>query len=98
MDFGVSKFATETALARTGTVIGTQGYAAPEQSEGKIYFSSDLFGLGRTCFHLLTDTHPSKVFYALVLAYRSASGRVLVVRILMTQKQNAVLVSVSNGL
>jgi serine/threonine protein kinase len=62
VDFGVSKFATETALARTGTVIGTQGYAAPEQSEGKIYFSSDLFGLGRTCFHLLTDTHPSKVF------------------------------------
>jgi serine/threonine protein kinase len=62
VDFGVSKFATEAALARTGTVIGTQGYAAPEQSEGKAYFSSDLFGLGRTCFHLLTDTHPSKVF------------------------------------
>jgi WD40 repeat protein len=62
VDFGVSKFATETALARTGTVIGTPGYAAPEQSEGKAYFSSDLFGLGATCFHLLTDTHPSKVF------------------------------------
>jgi len=62
VDFGVSKFATEAALARTGTVIGTQGYAAPEQSEGKAYFSSDLFGLGRTCFHLLTDTDPSKVF------------------------------------
>jgi len=62
VDFGVSKFATETALARTGTVIGTQGYAAPEQSEGKAYFSSDLFGLSATCFHLLTDTHPSKVF------------------------------------
>jgi WD40 repeat protein/tRNA A-37 threonylcarbamoyl transferase component Bud32 len=62
VDFGVSKFATETALARTGTVIGSPGYAAPEQSEGKVYFSSDLFGLGATCFHLLTDTHPSKVF------------------------------------
>jgi WD40 repeat protein len=62
VDFGVSKFATETALARTGTVIGTQGYAAPEQSEGKAYFSSDLFGLGRTCFHLLTNTEPKKVF------------------------------------
>jgi len=62
VDFGVSKFATETALERTGTVIGSQGYAAPEQSEGKAYFSSDLFGLGATCFHLLTDTHPSKVF------------------------------------
>jgi len=62
VDFGVSKFATETALERTGTVIGSRGYAAPEQSEGKVYFSSDLFSLGRTCFHLLTDTHPSKVF------------------------------------
>jgi WD40 repeat protein len=62
VDFGVSKFATETALERTGTVIGSRGYAAPEQSEGKAYFSSDLFGLGRTCFHLLTDTDPSKVF------------------------------------
>jgi WD40 repeat protein/tRNA A-37 threonylcarbamoyl transferase component Bud32 len=62
VDFGASKFATETALERTGTVIGSRGYAAPEQSEGKAYFSSDLFGLGATCFHLLTDTHPSKVF------------------------------------
>jgi WD40 repeat protein len=62
VDFGVSKFATETALERTGTVIGSPGYAAPEQSEGKAYFSSDLFGLGATCFHLLTNTHPSKVF------------------------------------
>jgi WD40 repeat protein len=62
VDFGVSKFATETALERTGTVIGSHGYAAPEQSEGKAYFSSDLFGLGATCFHLLTDTYPSKVF------------------------------------
>jgi WD40 repeat protein/tRNA A-37 threonylcarbamoyl transferase component Bud32 len=62
VDFGASKFATETALERTGTVIGTPGYAAPEQSEGKIYFSSDLFSLGRTCFHLLTHTEPKKVF------------------------------------
>ena len=62
VDFGASKFATETALERTGTVIGTLGYAAPEQSEGKAYFSSDLYGLGTTCFHLLTKTHPKKVF------------------------------------
>ncbi len=62
VDFGISKFVSETALERTGTVIGTPGYAGPEQSEGKVYFSTDLFGLGRTCFHLLTDTHPSRVF------------------------------------
>lgn len=62
VDFGVSKLATETALGRTGTVIGTKGYAAPEQSQGKVYFSSDLYSLGRTCFHLLTEEHPSNVF------------------------------------
>lgn len=62
VDFGVSKFATETALGKTGTVIGTPGYAAPEQNQGKAYFSSDLYSLGATCFYLLTETHPSKVF------------------------------------
>lgn len=62
VDFGVSKFATETALGKTGTVIGTKGYAAPEQSRRKVYFSSDLYSLGRTCFHLLTEEHPSNVF------------------------------------
>ncbi|MBW4575069.1 MAG: serine/threonine protein kinase [Aphanothece sp. CMT-3BRIN-NPC111] len=63
VDFGVSKFATETALGRTGTIIGTQGYAALEQSRGKAEFASDLYSLGATCFHLLTDKHPSDVFF-----------------------------------
>ncbi|HLP87578.1 MAG TPA: serine/threonine-protein kinase [Nostocaceae cyanobacterium] len=62
VDFGVSKFATETNLGRTGTVIGSPGYAAPEQNRGKAFFSSDLYGLGTTCFHLLTHTHPYDVF------------------------------------
>jgi len=62
VDFGVSKFVTETSLGSTGTIIGSPGYAAPEQSEGKAYVCSDLYGLGTTCFHLLTKTHPKKVF------------------------------------
>jgi len=39
VDFGASKVATGTALARTGTVIGSVGYVAPEQSIGKAVFA-----------------------------------------------------------
>ncbi len=62
VDFGVSKFVTETGLGSIGTVIGTPGYAAPEQWKGKAFFSSDLYSLGITCFHLLTGQHPKEVF------------------------------------
>lgn len=62
VDFGASKVATGTALARTGTMIGSAGYAAPEQSFGRAVFASDLYGLGITCIHLLTQMHPYEVF------------------------------------
>jgi serine/threonine protein kinase len=62
VDFGVSKFVSETGLGSIGTVIGTPGYAAPEQWKGKAFFSSDLYSLGITCFHLLTRQHPEEVF------------------------------------
>lgn len=62
VDFGASKYATGTALARTGTVIGSAGYAAPEQALGKAVFASDLYSLGVTCVHLLTDQHPFDLY------------------------------------
>lgn len=43
VDFGASKLATGTALAKTGTVIGSAGYAAPEQALGRAVFASDLY-------------------------------------------------------
>jgi len=54
--------ATGTALARTGTVIGSVGYVAPEQSIGKAVFASDIYSLGVTCLHLLTGIHPFDLF------------------------------------
>lgn len=62
VDFGSAKQATGTALARTGTVIGSAGYLAPEQAMGKAVFSSDLYSLGVTCVHLLTGMHPFELF------------------------------------
>ncbi|MBD2125718.1 serine/threonine protein kinase [Microcoleus sp. ZQ-A2] len=62
VDFGAAKYTTKTALARTGTVIGSAGYAAPEQAGGKAVFSSDLYSLGVTCLHLLTQTEPFDLY------------------------------------
>ncbi|MBW4620364.1 MAG: serine/threonine protein kinase [Cyanosarcina radialis HA8281-LM2] len=51
VDFGAAKYATGTALMKTGTVIGTAEYIAPEQTRGKAVFASDLYSLGVTCIH-----------------------------------------------
>jgi serine/threonine protein kinase len=59
VDFGASKKVSETVLAKTGTMIGSAIYAAPEQVYGHATFASDIFGLGVTCIHLLTGVPPS---------------------------------------
>ncbi|MGK7904720.1 MAG: protein kinase [Hormoscilla sp.] len=62
VDFGAAKFASRTTLSVTGTVIGSAGYTAPEQARGKATFASDLYGLGVTCIHLLTQLDPFDLF------------------------------------
>lgn len=62
VDFGASKYATETVLARTGTTIGSAGYVAPEQAMGRAEFASDLYSLGVTCIYLLTGIHPFDLY------------------------------------
>lgn len=83
VDFGAAKYATATSLAKTGTVIGSAGYAAPEQIYGKPVFASDLYSLGVTCIHLLTqippfdlyDPHDGKYVWRDYLAGNSVSDR-----------------------
>jgi hypothetical protein len=58
VDFGAAKSATETALKRTGTIIGSAEYVAPEQMRGKALFASDIYSLGVTCINLLTERSP----------------------------------------
>ncbi|MDZ8051700.1 MAG: protein kinase domain-containing protein [Aulosira sp. ZfuVER01] len=59
IDFGASKQLSETVITHQGTTIGSFGYAALEQMQGgQAYPASDLYSLGATCFHLLTDISP----------------------------------------
>ena len=70
VDFGAAKHATATLLAKTGTGIGKPSYGAPEQILGKSVFQSDLFGLGVTCLHLLTNVEPFTLYDVLENEYQ----------------------------
>ena len=61
VDFGAAKWIGKTAAK---TVIGSAGYAAPEQSMGQATFASDVYSLGLTCLHLLTGLHPFELYSA----------------------------------
>jgi serine/threonine protein kinase len=58
VDFGAAKYSPSGILENTGTLIGSAEYAAPEQMRGKPVFASDLYSLGVTCLHLLTQMSP----------------------------------------
>jgi WD40 repeat protein len=62
VDFGAAKVMTGATLAKTGTLIGSASYAAPEQAAGKAIFASDLYSLGVTCLHVLTNVAPFDLF------------------------------------
>ncbi|MEO6860481.1 MAG: GUN4 domain-containing protein [Microcoleus sp.] len=58
IDFGVSKQVVTDAPTKTGTKLGTPGYAALEQRHGRAVPASDLYSLGVTCIRLLTSVMP----------------------------------------
>ncbi len=62
VDFGAAKSVRHSAAK---TVIGSAGYAAPEQSMGQATFASDVYSLGLTCLYLLTGLHPFDLYSAL---------------------------------
>lgn len=63
IDFGVAKQLSEEAAGEAGTRIGTEGYAPMEQFRGgKAYPASDLYSLGATCLHLMTETRPDTLY------------------------------------
>jgi serine/threonine protein kinase len=62
VDFRVAKVISQTGLFLPETIINASGYIAPEQALGKPTFASDLYSLGVTCVHLLTNVDPFDLF------------------------------------
>jgi serine/threonine protein kinase len=66
IDFGAAKHGYIQILANpeddgSHTLIGTQGYSAPEQfTTGEVTPASDIYGVGATLFYLLTSKKPSR--------------------------------------
>src|SRR5512140_1741608 len=60
LDFGVAHHEGRTQLTRTGTMLGTPGYIAPEQARmgGRIDARADVFALGCVLFQCLTGVPP----------------------------------------
>ncbi|MGW3089595.1 serine/threonine-protein kinase [Streptomyces sp. NPDC001108] len=62
LDFGVARaadpYATSDRLTRTGVIVGTPPYMAPEQARGRPVPGSDLYALGCLLFELITGRLP----------------------------------------
>ena len=64
IDFGTARVYRESAAEDT-TLLGTKGYAAPEQygGQGQTDERTDIFNLGATMYHLLTGHNPAQPPY-----------------------------------
>lgn len=64
IDFGVAKQLNDEPTGEAGgTRVGTEGYAPMEQFRGgKAFPASDLYSLGATCLHLMTQMRPDNLY------------------------------------
>ena len=59
VDFGIARIAGERTLTRTGDVLGTLGYMAPEQADGQRPGpAADVYSLALTLYEGLSGEHP----------------------------------------
>jgi len=58
-DFGIAQLLGDDGLTRTGDVVGTLAYMAPEQAEGRpVTAAADLYALGLVLFEALSGINP----------------------------------------
>lgn len=59
-DFGIARLAAATAITRTGEVLGTPQYLAPEQMTGDVVDErADVYALGVILYEMLTGAQPT---------------------------------------
>ena len=71
-DFGLARAVESSEVSRSGEVVGTLRYMAPEQLEGRAEARSDLYSLGLSLYELATL---QPVFGESTARLRSVSGR-----------------------
>ncbi len=70
-DFGIARLADAAALTRTGDVVGTIAYMAPEQAEGRrTTGAADLYALALVLYETLSGTNPVRAEGAAATARR----------------------------
>ncbi|MBW4692549.1 MAG: protein kinase [Lyngbya sp. HA4199-MV5] len=66
LDFGAVKAVGNPS----GTRIGAEGYAAPEQAQGRPVTQSDLYAIGPSLIYLITGENPSRLYKRTGQGYR----------------------------
>lgn len=75
LDFGIAKDAESQKLTKTGGVVGTPGYIAPEQLNGKAADAqTDVWALGILLYEMLTGNQPFKADALVELCLKIESG------------------------
>lgn len=78
-DFGIAHVIDDDSLTRTGEVLGTLAYMAPEQAEGRAATaSSDLYSLALVLYESLTGINPLNGVYDGALPRRGRRAPVFV--------------------
>ncbi len=76
MDFGLVKIIESQDLTRTGEIVGTLRYMAPEQLNGQADRTTDIYSLGLTLYELLTQKPAFEGASTTMLSQRMHGGEI----------------------